>query len=173
MNPVCNPQATDNKPMAQNPVNEFYQSFVDRGLMADYMSRRGSRVLQVIVGWEQSGVRSYLAGRPQRFSDEMDINNGTVKAIELMDETQIPIIPSQPPTDHIASEFDQGYLVLVDQCNNEVARLPLTVLNKNQNGGKLCFFDLPNLQWNECYVVFPAAAGINQNNGLLFAVHID
>lgn len=169
----CPPEAEDVQPMAQNPVNQFYQEFVDKGLMADYMSRRGTNVIQVILGWTASGVTSYLAGRPQKFNDEMMINTGRVKAIELMDETQIAYVPSVPLTDHISSKFKEGYLVLINDCDDEVARLPLSVLNKTQNGGKLCFFDCPNLKWSNCYVVFPNSAGISSANGMLFAVHVE
>ncbi len=169
----CNPTATDPRPMHELPVNKFYQSFVDRGLMANYMSRRGSQILQVILGWEASGVKSYKAGRPQKFNDQKQINTGTVKAIELIGVSQMVNVPSNPPTDHIDVLFKQGYLVLVNDCNDIVMKLPLSQLNKQQNGGKLCFFDIPNLKWNNCYVIFPTAAGINSSNGMLFEVHVD
>lgn len=152
-------------------LNDFQKSYRDAGLIADWRAVRGNSIKQVILGWTASGKQSYLAGRPQKFAIDAEINSSTIKAIELVSSTQMFAIPSQPPTDFIDSKFKEGYLYLNDNCNNEIAVIPLSVLCLTQNGNKLTFFDV-KVQWDNCYVMFPSTGGISSANGLLFKLYL-
>lgn len=152
-------------------MRNFQKSFRDRGITADFRDRRGTSIKPVILGWQASGPKSYLAGRPQTFAEDSEINAGIIKGIEVLSSSQLTVIPSQPATDFIDAKLDEGFLFLQDDCNNEVAQFPLSVLCKAQNGNKLQFTDM-RVRWSNCYVMFPAASGISQANSLMFLVYL-
>lgn len=172
MEQIC-AEGLDIDNMNLNPISRVYDRFTAEGKCADYTSRRGTRIIQSFITWDASGPGSYLAGRKTFFPDESVINNGTVKAIELVGQARMQIIPTQPPKDPIDSRFKDGYLVLIDDCKRVVATLPLSVLNRDQNGGKLQFVNWKNLKWSACYVQFPQAGGIDDDNALQFYIYID
>ena len=153
-------------------LEAFQKSFRDAGLTADWRDKRGNSIKQVILGWNASGPKSYLAGRPTNFNRDSEINSSVIKGIELISGTQMTSIPTNPPTDFIDAFFKQGYLFLMDDCNNEVASFPLSVLCKAQNGNKLQFTNF-RVQWDNCYVMFPSQGGISQANSLLFTLYLE
>lgn len=169
----CSGDNIDINTMDDNPVSQWYQSFVDQGKAADYTQRRGSKTIVSFITYTEDGPRSYLAGRPAFFPDEFEVNNGVLKAIELVGEEQMEIIPYDRPLDNLTNKFKEGYLILTDQCNIEVARIPLTSLCLQTNGGKWQFTNMAGLQWNKCAVLFPNSSGISSANGLMFKLYID
>lgn len=154
------------------PVLPWYQTFVDQGKAANYTSRRGASVVAKIITFTANGPKSFLNGRKFYFPDDFDINNSTIEAIELMDPDQCSINPTTPPTETNASQFSQGFLVICDECNNEILRMPLSMLNKAQNGGKLAFFNLKNLYINNSYIQFFGASGLDEDTSFYFNFYI-
>lgn len=159
------------------PVLDWYNSFVLAGKAADYTSRRGSSIVTSVISFTASGPKSFLNGRKFYFDDNFDINNGVLKGIELIDNSQLEFIPPQtassPPLEINNNSFKDGYFVVCDNCNNEILKLPLSMLNKNQNGGKLMFLNIKNLYWNNCYIQFFNAAGLDETTGFMFQSYID
>ena len=156
------------------PVLQSVKNFIATGKLARFDSLRGNSTVQCFLTYDSTGQYSYLAGRPQRFAQNFEIDNNGIKAIEITGATRAVINPTSPAaTDPMQSKFVEGYLVIMDNCNNEIARIPLTLLNRTQNGGKLYFCNFQNIRWSACFVVFPAAAGISAANSICFNVTLN
>lgn len=159
------------------PVLEWYNSFVLAGKAADYTSRRGSSFVTSVISFEATGPKSFQNGRKFYFNDNYSVNNGIIKAIELIDNTQLEFIPAQGPNstplEINTTSFKNGYIVICDSCNNEILKLPLSMLNKTQAGGKLCFFNIKDVYLNNCYIQFMDAVGVDETIGYMFQFYID
>jgi len=91
--------------------------------------------------------------------------NQKITAIELFDGTQLA---SYAGVD-LPSSFVSGWIVLKDECNNTLAELPLSKLNRVTNGGKNAFFRKLPVDWGKSFLRLTDVTGLS-NAGFLFNV---
>jgi hypothetical protein len=159
------------------PVNDWYNSFERAGKCADYTSRRGNSIVVSTISFAASGPLSFKDGRKFYFNDDFQINNSSIKAIQLVDTDQLNFLPAVPgQTQQLeipSSQFKYGVLVVCDDCNYEICKIPLTMLSTQQNGGKMMFFNLKNMLWKNSYIQFSGASGLDSSSGLQFQIYIE
>lgn len=155
----------------ENSVRTFFEKFNKTGLTADFPDGRGNRSKIVTLDFVAQGPRQYKQGRIINFEYDQELNDSVLMGIELLSTAQMVFTPTQPPKDSPQSVLNRGFLILVDQCNNEILRTPLANLCKALNGNKTTFVNMRNVAWDNSGVLFNGASGITTANALPFKIN--
>lgn len=128
---------------------------------------------QLVVHMNFTGNNTFVKNKKLLFQDNTYINDRGIKAIELTTGANLRITTTIPQTDQINQAWlASGFLCIVDDCDMEIIRIPLTSLCLATNGNKLAMFDLKNINWGACYVRFTQNQGISSANSLQFNIHL-
>lgn len=154
-------------------VSAFFNSFVEKGISADFADRRGKRSKVVVIDFQASGPKAFKQNRIATFDYDQQLNDARILAIELLSTAQLLYTPTQPVKDSPQSELVDGVLVIKDNCDQEIMRTPLTNLCKALNGNKTTFVDFKNINWGSCGVIFSENASITSANALAFRISFE
>lgn len=147
-------------------INHFLQS----GLCRDYTEVEGEQCMLVTLSFPTANYQqSYY------FNSEtmLDGDNCTITGIQLIAEPQLSYLPNgQQNFPDPGERVNQQGVLYVSNLNREViAELPLYILNKRNNNGKLCFTNFDTQVWQNCYVQFTEASFTTPVRPLAFIVY--
>ena len=116
-----------------------------------------------------------LVGTQYYFTPDevLDSANNTIRCIEIVDSLTNAVAPVSPARDNLSiAQLRQGSLYLTNRKREIVAQIPLALLVRRLNAGKVTFFDYPgNLNWHSCFIQFDSlSTGINQTHCLTLRV---
>lgn len=157
-------------PTTKSGVGAFFAKFNAEGITADFADRRGIRSKVVVIDFQASGIKSYARNKNITFDYDEELNRSNIKAIEVLSTAQLLFVNTQPPKDAPQIDFNKGYLVIKDKCNEEIMRTPLANLCKALNGNKTTFVDFKNIDWGKCFITFPGSATITSSNAIAFKI---
>lgn len=161
-----------NEPSFNNSVSAFFDTFIERGLTADFSDRRGTQTKIVVLNYQSTGLNAYVANKLVNFDNDIQLNNSTIKAIECLGTAQMGKAPIVDTTKDIPqSEFKYGMLILKNDCDEVIVKTPLSNLCRSQNGNKLPFFNISGIEWSASGVSFQSGAAISAANALVFKIH--
>lgn len=152
-------------------VPAFFDKFNRMGLTAFFTDRRGNRSKVVTLDFVASGPREYKQGRIINFEYDQELNDATILSIEVLSTAQMLFTPTQPVKDSPQASLNRGFLILMDDCNNEIMRTPLSNLCKALNGNKTTFLNMKNIAWGNSGVLFNGASGITSANAIPFKIN--
>lgn len=148
----------------------LYQKHFDKGYSMDLDGFTYTRQLPVALKF--TGNNTFLKGKNLKFLDNSFINDHGIKAIELTSGTNMRICQTNPLTDQINQAWlASAYLTIVDDCDMEILKVPLTSLCLATNGNQLAMFNIKNINWGACYVRFTQTQAITSANSLIFNIY--
>lgn len=153
------------------PLAAYFKSFVNRGIMADFSDRRGSKTKNIIIDYQSSGLNSFAANKVVNFNQDLELDNSNIKAIELLSSNSLIFAPTSPQKDIPELYFSYGILRLFDACENLILETSLSNISRKTNGNQLSFVNLKGVNWAASGVVFSTGAVISSANALVFKIH--
>lgn len=116
-----------------------------------------------------------LLGTQYYFNPDEVLNsaNNTIRAIEVVDSSTNTVAPVSPARDNLSTaQLKQGSLYLTNRKREIIAQIPLALLVRRLNAGKVTFFDFPDqINWHTCFIQFDdLTTGINQTHCLTLRV---
>jgi hypothetical protein len=86
----------------------------------------------------------------------LNSKNNTITAIEVVDSVTNSIAPTVPATDPLsATQAAQGFFYFCNAKREIISYVPLAVLIRRLNAGKVQFLDSPDpISWQNCFIQF-------------------
>lgn len=161
-------------------VSALKAQMINQGLIRNYTDCPGQFSTTAYISFDAVGPYSIGVQKSFYFGSntELDYTRCKIKAIELVAAQSL--VQSYQPA-RINSEASGadlatgGGMLYISNLKRElVATIPLAVLIKQNNNGKLFFTGFDDQIWQNCYVEFTNMAGLfNATKGLMFRVYYD
>jgi hypothetical protein len=155
-------------------VNNFYQFFADKNLMAEYSSRRGLKKLPYAFTFIASSPNSFALGKDYYFPISLakEINGHNIKAVQVASAAEMAKLqtPGLAAVDNVIGSVT-GLITFRNECNDLLAQFPFSDAVQNQNGGKFLFTDIPAKIENSSFT-FLGGTATDGANGVYFIFYI-
>lgn len=154
----------DMKPTTSRGAGQM-QAMRRLGRAYPFCDRRGTEVLPFVLN-----LTGYAVFKPLTFNRDARLEGKRIMAIEVVGTTAAGKVGGVDNPGGVAT----GWLTMVRQCGQElevIAEIPLPLLDRTQNGGKLYFTDM-RPKFGSCYVTF-SSGSYSEANALQFNFYVE
>ena len=140
----------------QRLISPLVQHFLDKKYCRNYTGVEGEKCQLVLLPFPSQNYQQAYYFAPQTM---LDGDNAIITALEVLpDNTEgygggLSTLPNGQ-TNFPSSYLDRGVLYMSNLRREIIAELPLSILNRNNNGNKPCFVHFTDQVWQNCYVQF-------------------
>jgi hypothetical protein len=157
----------------ENQAAQVLQNGRNAGLIKSFDKHAmAPRIESVYISFAQFGVPGlgtdlYFSPNPK-----LDQGNCIIVGLSVIDTTTVSNFPNPPATDGLSTaDLAKFMFVASNNMREQIFSVPLPILLKRTNTGKICQVHLENQIWQNCYIQCVNTSGISSTMGVYLQVH--